>query len=175
MGVIEMNRELRDVKNVPWQLTAVLFALFFGLPLTVAGIGMLTVKGQGSSILAAIFAAPGVLTLLWGALGMRSRVRQANAAGEPTGPIAKKMLSGVALIFGTVAVVSAYTALVEIPSYVLAVPAGFVGVLPGIVMILRAMIPAKTKPTHAPSGVPPTSVVAKPVATVLPPRPRINR
>ena len=178
MGLSEMSRELRDVKAVPWQLTAVILGLFFGLPMTVGGVwGMLTAKGQGSSALAAIVAAPGALMLIWAAFGMRSRVKQARLAGEPAGPIARKLLVGAAVIIVTIAVVSVYAWAVEVPSFVVAGPAGFFGVVPGLVLILRAMIapPRRVPSASAPHAAVVAPKVGAPIPTVLPPRPRMNR
>ena len=142
----QMNRDFREVKTVPWQLTAVILAVFFGLPGSVLGTwGLVSAKGQGSGVLAAIFAVPSYLMLLWGVFGMRSRLRQAAAAGEPVIPIKNSMLGGAAIVVGGIILLSALS--LVIPSPVLAGVGCFV-ILPGVWLIMRAMIPAKRSRSH---------------------------
>src|SRR5688572_1416 len=123
MDYRQMNRDLREVKTVPWQLAAVILGLFFGLPGSLIGTwALVEAKGQGSSTLAAIIAVPSYLMLLWGVLGMRSRLKQAVANGEPAPPIRNKMLGGGATVVGCVVLLS-------LLSYVANVPAVAVGAM----------------------------------------------
>ena len=169
----QMNRDLREVKTVPWQLTAVILALFFGLPGSVLGTwGMLSAKGQGSGVLAAIVALPSYLMLLWGAFGMRSRLRKAAHADEPVKPIKNKMLGGSAILIGGIVLLVGLSYIAGIPSYVVG-GAGFFIVLPGLWLILRAMLPASGAPAHSrrnPSFA--AAGVSAPLKTEIPPRSR---
>ncbi|MEO6436608.1 MAG: hypothetical protein ABIP55_12730 [Tepidisphaeraceae bacterium] len=185
MNLDRMNRELREVKTVPWQLVAVILAVVLGLPLALFGTwGLLDAKGQGSSILAGIFAVPAYLLLLGGIFGMWSRVRQAAAAGEPTRPIVNKLIGGSGILLGGVALAAAFS-FADVPGALkgAVIGGGFVFLaIPGLWLIMKAMIPPKPVKTYAPLGMASpisaggdastTPATALPPRPVMPPRPR---
>lgn len=147
-------------------------------------VGLVDAKGQGSSILAAIIAVPGYLLLMWGVLGMRSRVRQAAAAGEARRPIVKKLLGGSGILFGGAALLAAF-GFADVPGALKGAIGGGAFVflaIPGLWLIMKAMIPPKRARTYAPLGLSPaasagdpsaaaSAAAATPPRPVLPPRP----
>lgn len=183
----KMRKEMKAAGNVPWQAAAVLAGLVIGVPCAGGGTwGYWSAKGYGSRELALGFAVPGYLTIVWGMLGVFSRLRQANRNGEATGPIRKKLIGGVALVSGTIAIGATLSIMMDMPMAIIAM----IGMLPmgfGALLITWSMVPPKKRPEYAPLGIAPastassaTSVIPTTAATsvtqhpTLPPRPRMK-